>query len=84
MGKPRGNRRVTPDRPKADVPRLAGFQKPLDDGKRKQVRVAVISQGDTAAQCSCGAAFTQQRAKVREAAIQAHLDKKHGGTGLWL
>lgn len=69
--------------------RLSGFQKPLDDGKRRQVRIAVVTQGQTDqgakfAECSCGAPFVQKRDKVRENAIQAHLDRKHGGHGLWL
>lgn len=69
--------------------RLDGFQKPLDSGQRRKVRVAVIRTGETDggtkfAECSCGKPFVQKRDKVRETAIQAHLDKKHGGRGLWL
>lgn len=65
-------------------PRLEGFQKPLDDGKRKQVRIAVIRTGDGGALCSCGAPFTQRRKKPRDEAIQKHVNKKHGGQALWL
>lgn len=65
-------------------PRMGGFQKPLDDGKRKPVRVAVITTGDGHAQCSCGAVFTQSRDKVREDAIDKHLNKKHNGGGIRL
>lgn len=69
--------------------RMSGFQKPIDSGERREVRVAVIRSGETDqgvrfAECSCGAPFTQRRDKVRESAIQAHLDKKHGGRGMWL
>lgn len=56
----------------------------IDDGKRVEVGIAVINQGDGCAQCSCGQPFIQPRRKVREDAIQRHLDEKHGGQGLWL
>lgn len=65
--------------------RMAGFQKPLDDGKRKKVGLAIINYGDKGyAICSCGQAFTQRREKVREDAIDRHLAKKHGGRGMRL
>ena len=69
--------------------RMSGFQKPLDNGQRKSVRIATIRSGETDqghkyAECSCGKPFIQKRDKARDAAIQAHLNKKHGGQGLWL
>lgn len=69
--------------------RLDGFQKRIDAGERKNVKIAVIRQGETDkgfayAECSCGQPFTHQRKKARENSIQRHLDKKHGGRGLWL
>lgn len=65
-------------------PATHGFQKPLDDGKRKDVNIAIITYGDGYAQCSCGQPFTHRREKVREDRIDAHLDNKHGGQGIRL
>jgi hypothetical protein len=64
----------------------SGFQKPLDDGKRKKVGLASVRDDDGigAAQCSCGWAYAHRRAKVRENAIQRHLDRAHAGRGIWL
>lgn len=64
--------------------RLEGFQKPIDSGKRTPVSMAIVTQGDGYAKCSCGQPFVQHRQKVREDAIQRHLNKKHGGQGLWM
>lgn len=69
--------------------RLTGFRKPIDSGGRKPVGLAVIKSGETEtgikfAECSCGAPFVQQRDKVRNAAIDRHLTKKHGGRGIWM
>lgn len=68
--------------------RLTGFQKPIDDGKRKNVRLARITYGESDglvfAQCSCGKPFVQRRDKVREDAIDRHLAKKHNGRGIRL
>jgi hypothetical protein len=66
--------------------RLDGFQKPLDDGKRVEVRLARISYSDDGrvAACSCGKPFTQRREKVREDAIDRHLMEKHDGRGFRL
>lgn len=66
--------------------RGAGFQKPLaDPDKARQVRVAVMrTEGDTIA-CSCeGFAKTHARQKVREDAAQRHIERRHGGRGMWL
>ena len=62
--------------------RMEGFQKPLDSGRRKEVGLAVITLGENYAMCSCGKPFTQQRERVREDAIDRHLDRKHGGRGI--
>jgi len=69
--------------------RQEGFQKPIDDGKRKDVRLAIIRTGQTDggvefSSCSCGQPFSQRRDKVREKAIDAHIKKKHGGRAVWL
>lgn len=70
-------------------PAVHGFQKPTDPGQRKKVGLARISYGLTEtgrefAECSCGQPFAQQRAKVREDAIDKHLLKKHKGRGIRL
>lgn len=57
---------------------------PIDTGKRVQVRLARISYGDNYAVCSCGKPFTQHREKVREDAIDRHINKKHAGRGIRL
>ena len=66
-------------------PETGGFRKPLDNGKRKDVKLAVVSNLHEvgAAQCSCGWAYAHPRTKVREDAIQRHLDRQHNGQGLW-
>lgn len=51
----------------------------------KPVRIAVVTTyGDTRIEISCGWSKSHPRAKVREDAAQRHLDKKHGGSGMWL
>lgn len=54
--------------------------------KARDVRMAVITTTETGASvCSCGGfTYWHTRAKVRETAIQRHLDRKHGSQGLWL
>lgn len=56
----------------------------IDSGERVPVGMPVITQHGTHALCSCGQPFVQPRRKVREEAIQRHLNAKHGGQGLWL
>jgi hypothetical protein len=68
---------------------MDGFQKRIDTGERRKVKMAIVRSGQTDngiefAQCSCGAPFKQRRKKAREDSIQRHLDRKHGGQGLWL
>lgn len=69
-------------------PATKGFQKPLDNGKRREVGLAVVTSGEINgrgfSECSCGKPFTQARAKVREDAIDRHLNEKHGGRGIRL
>lgn len=51
----------------------------------RTVRVPVISTEGSTTACSCGGwAKTHPRQKVREDAADRHLDRKHGGRGLWL
>lgn len=69
-------------------PETAGFRKPIDSGKRVEVGLAVITYGVVGdrgyASCSCGQPFTQRRTKVREDAIDKHLNEKHAGRGIRL
>lgn len=57
-----------------------------DPSKAKPVGLAIIREPLAGSiQCSCGGfTFIHQRKKVREDRAQAHLDKKHGGAGIWL
>lgn len=67
---------------------LEGFRKPIDTGKRVEVRLAVIKYSDVdgrmVAECNCGQPFVQPRFKVLEDAIDRHIDKKHNGRGIRL
>jgi hypothetical protein len=60
----------------------AGFQKPVSEPGKRQVGLAVVSYDGGRAQCSCGWGFTHTREKVREDAIDRHLDRKHQGRGI--
>lgn len=62
--------------------RGAGFQKPKRAKKTREVRLAVISYEDIWALCSCGWAFGAKRDKVREDAVDRHLERKHNGRGI--
>lgn len=67
---------------------MDGFQKPLRGGERKNVKIAIISSGETEngyayAECSCGEPFIHRREKVRDAQIERHVSKKHGGRVIW-
>jgi hypothetical protein len=68
--------------------RLSGFQRPADEGKRRDVGLAVITYGAegvlVAATCSCGWLGWHRRDKVLEDKIDKHLNKKHDGRGLRL
>lgn len=63
---------------------MKGFQKPLDDGTRKDVRIATISKGEGYHICSCGSIFTHAKPKTQEKMASKHVDKKHHGQALWL
>ena len=65
-------------------PATQGFQKPLDNGKRRDVSIAIVTMGEGSARCSCGQPFTHRREKVREDQIDRHLLNKHGGQGIRL
>ena len=66
-------------------PATQGFQKPLDSGKRREVGLAVISYIEAGgAVCSCGWGYFHNREKVREDAIDKHIDRKHQGKGIRL
>lgn len=49
----------------------------------KPVRVARITDAEGVIVCSCGWAKPHRRRKVREDRAQDHLNKKHGGMGMW-
>lgn len=46
------------------------------------LRLAVVQTQGRAALCSCGWAYGHDREKVREDAIDRHLNKRHGGMGI--
>lgn len=64
--------------------RMEGFQKPLDDGKRMNVSMAVMNIGQCIASCSCGWSFQHLRQKVVEDKADRHGAKKHDGRMLWM
>jgi hypothetical protein len=66
--------------------RTRGFQKPVDDGKRRKVGMAVVSRDRVTGimRCSCGQPFMHQREKPRENAIDKHIERKHQGRGIRL
>lgn len=64
---------------------LPGFQKPQSTTKTREVGLAVITHyGDTRVECSCGWSYGHTREKVREDAVDKHLDKRHSGRGIRL
>ena len=66
-------------------PTTSDHHKPLKS-EPKPVGIAMITEPQPGAiACSCGGfVFIHQRQKVREDRAQAHLDKKHNGTGAWM
>lgn len=48
----------------------------------KQVGMAVIQYQGTGVGCNCGWAYAHAREKVREDAIDRHLNKRHNGRGI--
>lgn len=64
--------------------KMQGFQKPLDSGKRRTVRLAVVTTEGHLARCSCGWVKFHSREKVREDAVDRHLLDAHGGAGIRL
>lgn len=66
--------------------RGAGFQKPVDSGKRREVGMAVVSRDRVTGimRCSCGQPFMHERDKPRENAIDKHIARKHSGMGIRL
>ncbi len=50
----------------------------------KPVRMAIVRREDGGITISCGWAKVHPRVKVLEDAAERHLNKKHGGQGLWL
>lgn len=65
-------------------PPTGDHQRKIDTGRRREVRIAVVTRTEYGAQCSCGKAFTQPRKKVREKEIDRHVDRAHGGQGIRL
>lgn len=72
----------------AEVSRNTADHQPklVDPAKAKPVGLAVISSEQPGVLvCSCGGWLVRHnRQKVREDRAQSHLDKKHGGMGVWL
>lgn len=62
----------------------AGFQKRVSTPGAKTTNLARISRDGIYALCSCGWAFGHARDKVREDAVDRHLDKRHDGRGIRL
>jgi hypothetical protein len=62
----------------------AGFQKPVSAKEFKHVGLARITSAGDTSQCSCGWGYKHDREKVREDAVDKHLDKYHGGRGIRL
>lgn len=67
-----------------DMVTMDGFRKRVYRGECEPVRMVIIKQGGGLVEASCGWTFLHRRGKVREAAAQRHLDKRHGGQGMWL
>lgn len=65
-------------------PKPRGFQKPLSQPGKKKVGVARISYDGDFVVCSCGWAYGALREKVREDAVDRHIEKKHQGKGFRL
>lgn len=59
-----------------------GFQKRTDPKDWTQPRMALISYYADGVKCSCGWFNTAKREKVREDAIDRHLDRRHNGRGV--
>ena len=53
-------------------------------GECKPVGMAIVRFEEGGVTISCGWLKIHSRRKVLEDAAQRHLDKKHGGRGLWL
>lgn len=64
--------------------RGAGFQKRTKPPKFKNVGLARITYAAGHAECSCGWTFGHSREKVREDAVDRHLQKRHAGRGIRL
>lgn len=68
-------------------PTTTDFHKPIRVSPRKagKTSMARVSSDGPLPVCSCGWVGKQaRRKKVREDRMQAHLDKKHHGRGIWL
>ncbi len=65
-------------------PPTEGFQKPLRAQKTKAVGLALVSEGDGYAQCSCGKSVIHRRRKVIETRMEKHVNEKHGGRAVWM
>ena len=61
-------------------------QKLVDPTKVKDVGLPIIREPEPGSiVCSCGGlVFIHARKKVRDDRAQTHIDKKHGGRGIWL
>lgn len=72
------------DRPSLPADRVSRNSKLMSSNPR-EVKIAMIRTDGTTTYCSCNGWYKLHgRRKVREKAAQRHLDRKHGGAGLWL
>lgn len=64
------------------VKKPEGFQKPQSK-PRKEVGLAVLSQGSGVITCNCGWSVVHPRKKVREDRAEQHALKRHG-KAIWV
>lgn len=53
-------------------------------GPSKSVGLAIIHTGTGHTYCSCGWQFFHPREKILGDRSQSHINRKHGGQGVWL
>ncbi len=59
--------------------------KPMTGEPKSKPKLPVLTTTGEFMACSCGGwATSHKRTKVREDRAQRHLDRKHGGRGIWM